>query len=352
MPKKKKKKKKFPFFLVFLFLFAGAMFLYLKEKSDYTDECGLLESRINSILFEQKIPEDKIATIRIEEKRNLKKWIYITKKIKSPLRKIKAIKKAIENYGYSTEHKKNEITVFISNLPVMKLEFEKEVKKPLLAIVIDDCGGSKTKVRQFIETGLLLNFSILPMHRYSTFLANALSDSGFEVLLHQPMQPHKQDAYALGKNALLPSMNEKEIKKILEENLKTVPTAKGANNHMGSLFTENYEKMKIVLKFLKKKNLYFLDSRTSSKSVAKKCAEEVKIPFAQNDIFIDNTSDVSQIKNQIEKGIRLAKKRGYAVIIGHATRKQTAQALYEMRNKLNECRLVKVSELIAERRKK
>jgi len=351
MPKKRKKKK-FSFFLIFLLLFIGLLFFYLKEKFDYTDECGLLESRVNSILFEQKIPEEKITTIRIEEKKNLKKWIYINKKIKSSLKKIKKIRKSIENYGYLTKLEKNKITIFVSNLPVMGLEFEQEIKKPLLAIVIDDCGGSKRKIRPFLETGLLLNFSILPMHRYSTFLANALSDSGFEVLLHQPMQPYKQDTYALGKNALFVSMNEKQIREILERNLKNIPAAKGINNHMGSLFTENYEKMKVVLKFLKKRNLYFLDSRTSSKSVAKKCADEVKIPFAQNDLFIDNTSDISQIKKQIKKGIHIAKKRGYAVIIGHATRKQTAQALYEMKNKLNECRLVKISELIAKRSKK
>ena len=61
-------------------------------------------------------------------------------------------------------------------------------------------------------------------------------------------------------NGLLVAQSEEEITARTVDLLNAVPHAKGANNHMGSRFTEHEEKMLPVLKVLKGRGLFFIDS--------------------------------------------------------------------------------------------
>jgi uncharacterized protein len=83
-------------------------------------------------------------------------------------------------------------------------------------------------------------------------------------------------------------MNDQEIRQVLSEDLGAVPYVSGVNNHMGSRFTEDEEKMIIVMKELKKRGLFFIDSRTTPESKAGRTSRDVGTPFASRQIFIDN----------------------------------------------------------------
>ena len=65
------------------------------------------------------------------------------------------------------------------------------------------------------------------------------------------------------------------------------------------------------------RDLFFVDSRTSSKSVAFDAARRAKVPAATRDIFLDDAEDVKSIEKQLDLAAREARARGAAIAIGH-----------------------------------
>lgn len=102
---------------------------------------------------------------------------------------------------------------------------------------------------------------------------------------------------------------------------------------MGSLITEDKEKMTEILKIAKEKGWYYVDSVTTGKSVAYDTAKELGIPTVKRDIFLDSTQSKEKIKENLRKAINIAKEKGYSVAIGHVGAeggKVTANAINEV----------------------
>jgi hypothetical protein len=113
-------------------------------------------------------------------------------------------------------------------------------------------------------------------------------------------------------------MTPMEFLNTISDDLLSVPGAVGVNNHEGSSLTENKEAMKFLMAELKARDLLFLDSFTSSKSVAYATAKEFGLKAAKRDVFLDNESDnPAYIRNQLEELAELSKKHGSAIGIGH-----------------------------------
>ena len=133
---------------------------------------------------------------------------------------------------------------------------------------------------------------------------------------------------------------------MLEQDLEDVPGAKGVNNHMGSSFTENREKMLIVLKELKKRNLFYIDSRTTSDTVGFKLARDMGLPAAKRSVFLDNDLAPKSIRIQLERLLSMARHSGFAIGIGHP-HKETLEILREYQSGIKtEFYVVHVSELV------
>ena len=111
--------------------------------------------------------------------------------------------------------------------------------------------------------------------------------------------------------------SEKELIERVQSYFKKVPYASGANNHMGSRFTEFEAGMEAVLQVMHEKGMFFIDSRTTGQSVAGSVASKVGVPNAVRDVFLDNVADVDAISEQIRKLVRLAERRGKAIGICH-----------------------------------
>jgi hypothetical protein len=160
--------------------------------------------------------------------------------------------------------------------------------------------------------------SVLPFCPYSAESARKAHEGGMEVLLHLPMEPLDYPEKNPGKGALLIDMTDEEIKNQLEEDIKAVPYASGANNHMGSGFTEYEKKMEVVLRRLKDRGFFFVDSCTTNNSKSRKAAQSVGIRYASRDVFIDNSINFDDtfaiLKNLSDKN----KKWKSLVIIGHS----------------------------------
>jgi polysaccharide deacetylase 2 family uncharacterized protein YibQ len=119
---------------------------------------------------------------------------------------------------------------------------------------------------------------------------------------------------------ILSTMDAYQIRRVLQKALSNVSGAVGMNNHMGSKITENRDLMEIILKQIKKNELFFIDSRTTAKSVAFKVAQELNIPSAKRDVFIDTENNREVIKTRLWELTEIAEKRGYAVGIGHCSK--------------------------------
>ncbi len=117
---------------------------------------------------------------------------------------------------------------------------------------------------------------------------------------------------------LLTSMDEAQLLSQLEKQLQAVPHISGVSNHMGSKFTENETQMEVVLRKIREKGLYFLDSRTTRKTVGYTLAQRMGVRAAKRTLFIDTIKDTLLIEAQLKKLPRLARKNGECVVaIGH-----------------------------------
>ncbi len=188
---------------------------------------------------------------------------------------------------------------------------------PKVAIVMDDLGMDLGTARALLAIDLPVTFAILPWNEKAPQVAELAHRAGREILIHLPMEPQGYPAIKPGPEALLIGLDDAEIRRRMTRYLERVPHAVGGNNHMGSRFTENREKMQVVMEELRGAGLFFLDSLTSGSSVAFEVARAAGVPAAQRDRFLDNVQDTGKIAAELRKLARLAKRQGYAVGICH-----------------------------------
>ncbi|WP_334109804.1 divergent polysaccharide deacetylase family protein [Thermodesulfitimonas autotrophica] len=202
-----------------------------------------------------------------------------------------------------------------------------------LAIVIDDfAGATKNGTQAFFALGKPLTFAVMPNFPDSASIAQRATRQGYQVLVHLPMEPFKGKASHLGPGTIYVHLSDAEIEQRVHRAIASVPGAVGVNNHMGSRATSDARVMRAVLRAVKAHGMFFLDSRTTDRSVACEVAAELGVPCGKRDYFLDNVNNIGYIKEQLLEAARLAQKRGSAVAIGHVgtTGANTARAIREM----------------------
>jgi polysaccharide deacetylase 2 family uncharacterized protein YibQ len=192
----------------------------------------------------------------------------------------------------------------------------RSVSQPRISLIIDDIGNSFTRTRRFLDLGIPITFAILPKLSKTRDLATEIHDQEHEIMLHQPMEPYNSNLNP-GPGALYVGYEAIRIVRIMEENLSDVPFAIGVNNHMGSKFTSCQKEIKEALRVVKERDLFFVDSLTSSRSMAYKTAKRLRLATAYRNIFLDNDPSESVILSQLFKLKRYAYAYGHAIGIGH-----------------------------------
>lgn len=188
-----------------------------------------------------------------------------------------------------------------------------------VAIIIDDIGNDLQPVKNLLKIDAAITFAVMPLCPHSREAAESLHAANREILLHLPMEPKSYPREKPGNGALFTEMNEKEIVFQLNKDLAAVPYVVGVNNHMGSKFMDDEEKLRLVFEVLKKKNMFFVDSRTTPDSKAYPASQKTGLPFASRKIFLDNNhnyKDIYKIINQIA-GDTQAGDVSPIIIIGH-----------------------------------
>jgi hypothetical protein len=222
---------------------------------------------------------------------------------------------------------------------------------PCLAVVIDDMGQSMGKARQLLNIlGSDLTWSILPYSLKTREVVQLAADNGLEYLLHIPMEPKGYPQVDPGPGSIFVDMSPEQIRTVLANNLDQVPGAVGANNHMGSRFTEDKQGMQTVLEEVQSRRLFFIDSLTSPRSKVKDLSRELNLPVMLRDVFLDNVQDVEAIIEQLNKSERLARQRGKAVAIGHPYPETLTALAKWSKERDTRVKLVPLSQLIAAQR--
>lgn len=188
-----------------------------------------------------------------------------------------------------------------------------------LAIVIDDFGLQRKGVNEMLALECKLTVAVMPFLEYSEDDAENALENGKEVIIHIPMQAtmHDQPSH-LGPRPIWITNTAEEIQNWISDALCELPEAKGANIHMGTISSTKECVIGPVLSELKKKNLYFVDSKTSSKSVCREAAHEIGIAFYENEVFLEHERKTKEyVKKRLQKAMKTAKAEGSCIAIGH-----------------------------------
>jgi len=197
---------------------------------------------------------------------------------------------------------------------------------PVIVIVIDDMGISHKRTADISSLQAPITSSFLTYSKDLQKQIQAAQKSGHEIIVHAPMQAKSN--LDMAPDVLTIDMNAAEIATNFEKMLDKFPSVRGVNNHMGSKFTEHAEKLAPVMDILRRRGLFFLDSKTSPQSVAQKVAADYAVAYAHRHVFLDNVNQKDYVLKQLALTEKRANKNGYAVAIGHP-KSATYQALKE-----------------------
>jgi len=213
--------------------------------------------------------------------------------------------------------------------------------KPRLVIIIDDV-SHPGQLKAIRALPYRITPSIFPpseLSRNTPKLAAGLR----HYMVHLPLESGSAAMNRM-KGMLFVRSGRKVIQARVDEIRRLFPKARYVNNHTGSVYTADYRAMKRLYRALKKAGFVFVDSRTTAKTTLRKIARESGDRYIARDVFIDNVQEVPAIKKQLRQAVRIAKKRGYAIAIGHP-HKATMQALRQAKGILKGVQTVYIDEL-------
>lgn len=197
----------------------------------------------------------------------------------------------------------------------LALAFTPAYAQNKLAIIIDDIGYNQALGVRAASLPGAFTLAVLPFTPHGQQIAELAHQHSKEIMLHAPMSNERQ--LALGKGGLVESMDRASFVRTLNEDLASVPYVKGVNNHMGSLLTQKAEPMAWLMDELKRRKLYFVDSRTTAKTQALFAAERAQLPSRKRDVFLDDERDSAKILAQLKLALAKARASGSAIAIGH-----------------------------------
>ncbi|NOQ30634.1 MAG: divergent polysaccharide deacetylase family protein [Helicobacteraceae bacterium] len=289
---------------------------------------------------EPKCEPIKIPKITTKDKKEVISTPALTKKLKNILNRDR------EKFPVSAVHE------YAANIPLPpkgptleeknKNEVIKEPKsdKPKLAIIIDDVSFS-WDVKAIKKVGIPLTMSFLPPNKIHPDSAKLARAEKF-YMVHLPMEAMKFNTPE--PLTLKVSNTRSEIKEHITDIKKLFPEVRFINNHTGSRFTSDESSMKSLISILRNENINFIDSRTTAKTKAPMIMKQFNLPYVGRDVFLDHYPDIKSIKKEIKRAIKIAKKHGSAIAIGHP-HKNTLEALSESKEILKEVQLVRIDQL-------
>ncbi|MBL0686413.1 MAG: divergent polysaccharide deacetylase family protein [Sulfurospirillum sp.] len=256
----------------------------------------------------------------------------------------KEAEKKVEKEVHLSEIKDYKTSLKIEDKkPKKKLHVDKKTLysgKPKLAIIIDDVAYAH-QVRLIKKIPYKITPSFFPPTKRHPDTV-ALSKKFNFTMIHLPTE-----ALNFGSpepKTLKVGDTTEQIRERIRQIKKWFPSIKYYNNHTGSKFTADLQSMDRLIKVMKSENIHFVDSRTTAKTKAPEISKKYGLKLYSRDIFLDNSIEKKLIKKQLRKAIRIAKKKGSAIAIGHP-HKNTLEVLINAKHMLRDVELVYIKDL-------
>ena len=268
----------------------------LKEKNNYQEVVASINKNKEDISINSDLKLDysltKISKINSDES----------------FKNIKASKENSQNTQYFT-HNYTQIEKFRDKIPK-------------LVIIIDDV-ASYEHINEIKKINLKLTPSLMPASSDFPNTPKIAKNLDF-YMIHLPLEALKYNSNSI--KTLKVNDSFEEISKEIYKIRKDFPNAKFINNHTGSKFTSNKKAVIKLLNALDKYGFIFIDSKTISNSKVEEVLKSKNQKYIFRDVFLDNTQNLKDIENELKKAVQIAKKRGFAIAIGHP-KKQTLKVL-------------------------
>lgn len=186
---------------------------------------------------------------------------------------------------------------------------------PRVAIIIDDMGVTlRSKIVEVMDGPLTLAY--LPYAKNLAERTARAKTNGHELMVHMPMQAMNTSLDG-GPRVLSGGLSEEEFASTVDWGLSQFEGYVGVNNHMGSRLTQNREALGRMMERLRGRDVYFVDSKTISTSVAADVARDYGLAHATRDVFLDHEISEAFVRGALKKLERIANEKGYAIAIGH-----------------------------------
>lgn len=250
-------------------------------------------------------------------------------------------KKKIEEEKVVQKEAPAEVHIEKKSRLVEKVKLVERRDRPKLAIIIDDV-SNRSQLNEIKATGLRVTPSIFPPSKLSG-TSHRLAEGIQHYMIHLPMESGTAQFNTQSKT-LLTTFSKKEIEERVRELRVLFPHAKYINNHTGSVFTDDYDAMQTLYMALRKEGFLFVDSRTIASTKVPQITKAFGDIYVARDVFIDNIHTVPYIHQQLQKAVKIAKKKGYAIAIGHP-HSTTMEALTTAKEILQEVELVYIDQL-------
>ena len=211
-----------------------------------------------------------------------------------------------------------------------------------LVLIIDDVATFE-HAGMIKSLGLKITPSIFPATKTHPDTPSIARSFEF-YMIHLPMQAKHFDSPEIGTltiNESFESMLEK-IKKIR----KDFPRAKYTNNHTGSRFTSDYDAMDKAYRALIEQGFIFVDSKTIAQTAVARAAKKYNQPYISRDIFLDDDPSAAAVRRELVAAVNLAKKRGYAIAIGHPKKNTIAVIKASKNNILKDVEVVYLKDIL------
>ena len=294
----------------------------------------------NEAKIETKTEQNKSAEANLSIKENLKHSEIFLKPEptkKSEVEPSKKDKKQIYSEKPQKESAKKDDFAVVPFTPNSSVK-----GRAKLVLIIDDVATFE-HAGMIKSLGLKITPSIFPATKTHPDTPSIARSFEF-YMIHLPMQAKHFDSPEIGTltiNESFESMLEK-IKKIR----KDFPRAKYTNNHTGSRFTSDYDAMDKAYRALIEQGFIFVDSKTIAQTAVARAAKKYNQPYISRDIFLDDDPSAAAVRRELVAAVNLAKKRGYAIAIGHPKKNTIAVIKASKNNILKDVEVVYLKDIL------
>ena len=293
----------------------------------------------NEVKTEIKVEQNKSAEANLSIKENLKHSEILKPEPakKSEVEPGKKDKKQIHSEKPQKEGTKKDDFAVVPFTPNSSVK-----GRAKLVLIIDDVATFE-HASMIKSLGLKITPSIFPATKTHPDTPNIARTFEF-YMIHLPMQAKHFDSPEIGTltiNESFESMHEK-IKKIRRD----FPRAKYTNNHTGSRFTSDYDAMDKAYRALIEQGFVFVDSKTIAQTAVARAAKKYNQPYISRDIFLDDDPSAAAVRRELVAAVNLAKKRGYAIAIGHPKKNTIAVIKASKNNILKDVEVVYLKDIL------